>query len=64
MFPGMVMGSVFLAYLLLWLVIVPGALYLIIRTAVEHGIRRARRETDPRVLAAMRDRQREHPSDR
>ena len=64
MFPGMVMGPVFLAYLLFWLVIVPGGLYLIIRTAVEHGIRRAQREPDPRTLTAMHKRQGEAPSAR
>lgn len=46
----MVMGPFFLLYLLWWLVVVPLGLYLIIRTAVEHGIRRARREPDPRTL--------------
>lgn len=37
-------------YLLWWLVLVPVGLYLIIRTGVEYGIRRARREPDPRTL--------------
>lgn len=45
----MTMGPFFLLYLLWWLVVVPVGLYLIIRTGVEHGIRRARREPDPRT---------------
>lgn len=48
----MIGGPLLVLYLLFWLVIVPGGLYLIIRTAVEHGIRRARREPDPRTSAA------------
>lgn len=40
MFAAMVDFPVFLLFLLFWLVIVPVALYLIIRTAVEHGIPR------------------------
>ncbi len=48
----MIGGPLLVLYLLFWLVIVPGGLYMIIRTAVEHGIRRARREPDPRPSAA------------
>ena len=47
----MAISPVFLMYLLFWLVVIPLGLYLIIRTAVEHGIRRARREPDPRTIA-------------
>jgi hypothetical protein len=46
----MLSAPVVLLYLLVWLVVVPFALYLIIRTGVEHGIRRARREPDPRTV--------------
>lgn len=41
----MLFGPVFLMYLVFWLVVVPFGLYFIIRTAVEHGIRRSR--SDP-----------------
>lgn len=47
------MGPVVVLYLLFWLLVVPTALYLIVRTAVEHGIRRAQRQTDPRVVASV-----------
>lgn len=62
MFAAMVDFPVFFLFILFWLVIVPVALYLIIRTAVEHGIRRARRERGPRFLAALAERQQEDPS--
>lgn len=38
---AMLSAPILLLYLLVWLVVVPGGLYLIIRTAVERGIRRA-----------------------
>lgn len=49
----MSIGPVILLYAVFWLVVVPIGLYLIVRTAVEHGIRRAQRQIAPEIVAAV-----------